>query len=114
MNKECLKAYGFYKRQHPNCVILFHVGEEFWVFQDDAFKLAEIDTKLTLYINCDYYWCRFSQDILENIRWKLQSISGLPITIIEFRQKLGSLTIPKVNLILRDFVSVAITCFLFG
>lgn len=103
MKKEYLEAYEFYKRQYPHSVILFHIGNGYYAFEDDAFVVAEIDGFSVLYSYEErYHWYDFHQDELEVMCGKLRNIAQIPVTVVDYRNSQGSFDIPKVKQILQD------------
>lgn len=103
MKEDYLAAYEFYKRQYPGSVILFHIGNCYCVFEDDAFIVAEVDGYSVLY-NCEdnYHWYDFHQDELEVMCYKLRNIAQRPVTVVDYRNSKGSFDIPKVKQIIQD------------
>ena len=103
MKEEYLEAYEFYKRQYPSSIILFHIGNGYYAFEDDAFVVAETDGFSVLYSHEEqYHWYDFCQDELEAVCDKLRNIAQKPVTVVEYRNSLGSFDIPKVKQILQD------------
>lgn len=103
MKEDYLAAYEFYKRQYPNSVILFHIGNGYYAFESDAYAVADVDGFSVLHNREDgYFWYDFHQDELDAMCYKLRNIAELPITVVEYRDNTGSFTIPKVKQILQD------------
>lgn len=103
MKEDYLAAYEFYKRQYPNSVILFHIGEGYYAFESDAYVMAELDGFSIIYSREeDYHWYDFHQSELETMCYKLRNIAELPVTVVEYRDSAGSFTVPKVKQILQD------------
>lgn len=103
MKEDYLAAYEFYKRQYPNSVILFHIGEGYYAFESDAYVMAELDGFSIAYSREeDYHWYDFHQSELEVMCNKLRDIAEFPVTVVEYRNSQGSFDIPKVKQILQD------------
>lgn len=103
MKKIYLEAYEFYKRQHPGCVILFHIGNSYYAFEDDAFVVADAVCLAVLYDPEEkYHWYDFHQDELEMTCYMLRNKFNQPVTTVDYRDEDGSFNIPKVKQILQD------------
>ena len=103
MKKEYLEAYEFYKRQHPGSVILFHMGNSYYAFENDAWIVAKMEECYAAYnYEEEYYWYRFHQDALESMCSNLRNIAQTPVTVVDYRNSQGSFDIPKVKQILQD------------
>lgn len=103
MKENYLTAYEFYKRQYPGGVILFHVSNGYYAFEDDAFVVADVDGYSVLYNREEHYhWYDFHQDELETMCYKLRNIAQISVTIVDYRNSQGSFDVPKVKQILQD------------
>lgn len=104
MKEDYLAAYEFYKRQYPNSVILFHIGEWYYAFENDAYVMQHYTDGCSIGYDNEggYHWYDFHQSELEVMCNKLRNIAELPVTIVEYRNSQGSFDIPKVKQILQD------------
>lgn len=103
MKEDYSAAYEFYKRQYPNSVILFHIGYSYYAFESDAYVVADLDSFSIFYSREeDYCWYDFHQYKLDVMCYKLRNIAELPVTVVEYRNNIGSFDVPKVKQILQD------------
>lgn len=104
MKEDYLAAYEFYKRQYPNSVILFHIGEWYCAFESDAYVMMVYLDGYSIGYSSEggYHWCDFHQSELEVMCNKLRNMANLPVTVVEYRNSQGSFDIPKVKQILQD------------
>lgn len=103
MKEDYLAAYEFYKRQHPDSIILFHIINGYYAFEDDAFIVADIDGYSVMYSHEEgYHWYDFHQDELEVMCYKLRNDGLFPVIIVDYRDSNGEFNIPKVKQILQD------------
>lgn len=104
MKNSILEAYDFYKRQYGCGIILFHIGQEYMAFKEDAMIVANLlePRCIELPLVDDIPAYSFNQDLLDEMVEILYGKYGISFTIIEYRDENGSYCLPKVKQILQD------------
>lgn len=103
MRKEYNEVYEFYKRQYQGHIVLFHIGDYYYAFNEDVKIVLKADRHLKrVDYEVDLVSVKFHQNRLVDMWGKIHKITQAPITSIEYRNKSGVYDIPKVKQILQD------------
>lgn len=95
-----LEAFEFYKKEHANSLVLFHVASSYEAYEDDAVQLSELTSNP--YLKGDgLKVCRFPENLLSDVIANLTSRS-VPVYIVEYCDENGNFAIPNVKQILED------------
>lgn len=100
MNNLYIEAYCFYKKQYAPNIVLFHVASRFETYMDDAEYISRV-LNLPMCSKCQMPCCGFPDIYLQDALTLLIRV-GIPVSIVEYRNKDGSFDVPKVKQILQD------------
>lgn len=97
MNKKASEAYCHYKRQSPDTIVLFRVGDNYVALSDDARRVKDCIPELEL--ECPEYQMASLQlsvcDIFDYL--PLLSENGVEIRMVECRDDSGRFDFPDME-----------------
>lgn len=97
------EAYSFYKQEYATGVLLFHVGSNFEMYEQDADLLWKILRKEpALGFKVKATDCAVFQEENLEMMMKILAKNDVAIHIIEYRNEKGEFDVPKVKQIIND------------
>lgn len=95
-----LEAFKFYKQEHANSLVLFHIASSYEAYENDAVQLSELTSNPCLEGD-GLKVCRFPENLLSDVMANLTSRS-VPVYIVEYCDESGNFAIPNVKQIIAD------------
>ncbi|NDV64019.1 hypothetical protein [Bacteroides sp. 224] len=104
MGNKNIQAYCYYKEQYPNTVVLFRVGNNYEVYQEDAESVAKIiglDIEKTEVSNSTF--CKITFPVDKGLDFVSTLASHNVITkMVSQRNENGEFDIPDINQLKTD------------